>query len=130
MNIWAEKTARLAQTQDYLDRLQEIYPVIPGARQVPEKVLAEIRKAFDSGDRLGLLDILLDQEKFPYEESYKKFLKDDRSAIKRNPKTVERICNYLFELGREGIIAGVTAPKAPNQTRGNQFRKWAGENFR
>lgn len=130
MNSWAKKSSKIAAEQNYLDRLQEIYPSVPGSRKVSSNVLRQIRLAVKNRNRTSLLEILLDLDKFPYDESYKQFLKNDRGAIKRNPRTVDRICAALFKMGSEGIIAGVTAPKVPNQTRGHQFRTWAEKNFR
>ena len=80
MNRWAEDSAQFAQQENYLDRLQEIYPSEPGERKISEKELEAIRSAFDSGDKFRLLSVLLDLDKFPYEESYKQFLKSDRRA--------------------------------------------------
>lgn len=130
MDAWARKTARLAQTGDYLDRLQEIYPVVPKARAVPERAIQEIEEAFKKRDRVSLLKVLLRLERFPYDESYAKYLRADPTAIARNPKTVERICGILFGMGLEKVIAGVTAPKEANTRRGSEFKRWVRENFR
>lgn len=130
MDAWARKTARLAQTGNYLDRLQEIYPVVPKARVVPERAIQEIEGAFKKRDRVSLLKVLLRLERFPYDESYAKYLRADPNAITRNPRTVERICGILFEMGLEKVITGVTAPKEANTRRGTEFKRWAKENFK
>ncbi|MBR0518373.1 hypothetical protein IJJ97_01125 [bacterium] len=42
--------------------------------------------------------MLLDQEVFPIKDSYIAYLKRDRTAIERNPKTVNRITSILYEM--------------------------------
>jgi hypothetical protein len=68
-------------------------------------------------------------EKFPYKDSYIAFLRKDRTAIERNPQTVRRICNRLYDMGIENVIAGLTKPKEANTRRGNQFRDWTKRQF-
>ncbi|MBI3323250.1 MAG: hypothetical protein HYZ95_02155 [Candidatus Omnitrophica bacterium] len=129
MNVWARKTARIAQGENYLDRIQEVYPSSPKLRVVAKKALEAIEAAHQKKDRVQLLNLLLDQERFPFDDSYVQFLRVDRGAIRRNPETVERICNALFEMGIEGILKGVTAPVVANRRRGSQFKQWAKANF-
>ncbi len=130
MDTWAKKTARLARSGDYLDRLQVIYPVVPKARVVAERAIRDIEAAFKTRDRIALLKTLLDLERFPYDESYAKYLRADPGAIGRNPKTVARICDILFGMGVEKVVAGVTAPKEANTRRGNEFKQWINTRFR
>lgn len=129
MNPWAKKSANIAAKDNYLDCLQEIYPSVPAQRKVLSQDLRVIRQAIKQNNKIKLLEILLRMDKFPYDESYKKFLKVDHDAIRRNPKTVDRICSVLFQMGVDGIITGVTAAKVPNQGRGPQFKAWAKRNF-
>ena len=130
MDTWARKTARLAQSADYLDRLQAIYPVAPKARVVAGSAIRDIQEAFRKRDREALLKTLLGLERFPYDESYAKYLRADPGAMARNPRTVRRICNLLFEMGVERIVAGITAPKEANTRRGHEFKRWIGAGFR
>ena len=130
MNKWARKTVQLAREGDYLDRLHEVYPIEPKKRVVDQKSLDEIRNAFKKRDEILLLNKLLDLEKFPYDDSYVAFLRKDRSAIKRNPKTVDRIYSTLVEMGIEGIVQGIAAPKEANTRRGNSFKQWLRAKFR
>jgi len=130
MNEWARKTLQLVKKENYLDRLQEIYPHEQGERRFDKKIEDRIRKNFQSRDNVSLLDQLLDLEKFPYKDSYVAFLRKDRSSLIRNPRTVERICSTLYEMGIEKIIAGVSQPKEANTRRGQQFKNWAKQNFK
>jgi len=129
MNEWATRTLDLVNNQDYLDRLQEVYPHEEGERDVDPEVLDSIRQSFAERDDAALLDQLLNLEKFPYKDSYIAFLRTDRSAIERNPQTVQRISDYLYSMGIEGVIAGVIEPKEANTRRGNQFHNWAKDHF-
>ena len=129
MNEWARKTARLVQKGDYLDRLQSVYPSEPKTRVVPEETLELIRTTYRAGDKIRLLEVLLDLKRFPFDDSYVQFLRTDRTAMRRNPRTVERICRTLDAMGLESVLAGVTAPIVPNRRRGAQFKQWARKSF-
>lgn len=130
MNEWSERTLRLVLEQDYLDKLQEIYPQEEGERDVAPAILESIKQSFEKRDEEALLEQLLRLEKFPYKDSYVGFLRKDRTSIARNPRTVRRICERLYALGLEGLIAGVTQPKEANARRGNQFRIWVRNQFK
>lgn len=129
MNKWAKATVRLVTKSNYLDRLQEIYPHEDVDRDVDEGTINAIKKAFKARNNSALLNKLLDLEKFPYKDSYVGFLRRDRKAISRNPQTVQRICEKLYEMGIEGVIAGATSPKEANTRRGNQFSDWTRKKF-
>lgn len=129
MNAWSRRTLHLVNNQDYLDRLQQIYPHEEGERDVDQDILNSIRQSFEEGDDTALLDQLLNLDKFPYKDSYVAFLRTDRSAIERNPQTVQRISDRLYTMGIDNVIEGVTQPKEANTRRGNQFRNWAREHF-
>lgn len=124
MNEWAGKTARIAQAENYLDRIQAVYPSETKPRVVSREALDAVRSAFRSRDKLRLLNVLLDQERFPFDDSYVQFLRIDRGAIRRNPETVGRICDTLFRMGEAELLRGVTAPVVANRRRGAQFKQW------
>jgi hypothetical protein len=128
-NQWSEKTVELATTENYLDQLQNVYPHEEGTRNVPDDVITDIRNSFESEDVSGLLEKLLNLKKFPYKDSYVGFLRKDRTAIERNPQTVDRIYNRLRLMGIDKVIEGVTQPKEANTRRGNQFTAWVKDNF-
>jgi hypothetical protein len=130
MNEWSKQTLRLVTTQNYLDRLQEVYPHEEGERNVNEAALTFIKAAFLAKDDIKLLNHTLDLQKFPYKDSYVGFLRKDRSAIERNPFTVKRICARLYEKGLDEIIEGATESMEANRRRGNNFTEWTKKNFR
>lgn len=125
MNEWSRRTLHLVNNQDYLDRLQQVYPHEEGERYIDQNILNSIRQSFEERDDMALLDKLLNLDKFPYKDSYVAFLRTDRSAIERNPQTVQRISDRLYAMGIDNVIEGVTQPKEANTRRGNQFRNWA-----
>lgn len=130
MNEWSKRTLSLVNDQDYLDKLQQIYPHEEGERDVAQSTLNSIRQSFAQRDEASLLDKLLNLDKFPYKDSYVAFLRSDRTAIGRNPQTVRRICDRLYAMGIDNVIEGVTQPKEANTRRGNQFRDWVREHFK
>lgn len=129
MNIWGKRTIKLAQKKDYLDQLYFVYPSEPESRTVAPETITSIRNAYEKQDNVGLLEKLLDLEKFPFKDSYISFLRTDRSAIKRNPKTVQRICSMLYEMGFDKMKEGIVEPKEANTRRGQQFRNWVLSSF-
>lgn len=124
MHQWSLHTLQLVSTQNYLDRLQEIYAHEEGERNVTDATIDAIREAFSNGDAEALLEHLLGLEKFPYNDSYVAFLRKDRTAIQRNPRTVQRIYDVLGRMGIDGVIAGVKQAKEANTRRGPQFWNW------
>jgi len=130
MNIWSKRTIALAKKQDYLDRLYAVYPNEMDNREIDKDKLKEIERYYRSKDRIELLQRLLDLEKFPFKDSYISFIRTDRTAIQRNPKTVKRITDALFRMGFEKVRKGILEPKEANTRRGQQFRNWARRNFR
>ncbi|MCL4510534.1 MAG: restriction endonuclease [Bacteroidetes bacterium] len=130
MNTWGKKTIELARTKDYLDKLYDIYPNDPGLREVNDRILSAIRKSFENRDCKQLINQLLDLEKFPIKDSYVSFLREDRNAIARNPKTVRRICEVLYKAGFDEVRDGILAPKESNRARGQQFGRWLKKNFK
>lgn len=100
MNEWARCTLDLVHNEDYLDMLQGIYAHEDGARTVPKKSISAIRTSFENKDETTLISQLLDLGKFPYKDSYVAFLRKDRTAIERNPATVRRICDRIFDMNR------------------------------
>ena len=130
MNQWSSRTLTLVTSEDYLDRLQAIYPHEDSGRDIDDGVLEEIKQLFEKKDKITLLNKLLDLEKFPYKDSYIGFLRKDRSAIARNPKTVKRISDRLYGMGIDNVIQGVAQPKEANTRRGNQFTNWVRSEFK
>ena len=125
MNIWTKKSIELANQRNYLDLLFKIYPMsVNLRRELSEKTVDDITKYFDEKDSKRLLNILLSQDIFPIKDSYVAYLKRDKSAIDRNPNTVNRITGMLYEMGLNEIFDKTTAPKETNRQIGPLFKNW------
>ena len=125
MNIWTKKSIELANQKDYLDQLFKVYPIADNLkREVNNNLKTKIKDLYDHQDKFNLLNILLNQKKFPVKDSYVPYLKKDREALKRNPNTVDRLCGKLFEMGFDSLIDGMTVPKEANRQMGPLFNNW------
>jgi len=125
MNEWITKSIKLANEQNYLDRLLEVYPVKWEAkREISEDIKMKIKNAFNKQNHVELLRILLQLEKFPIKDPYVAFLRKSSSFIEKNPITVERIATYLYSLGYEAVIEGIEEPKEFNRQIGILFKCW------
>lgn len=51
-------------------------------------------------------------------------MKRDASAIERNPKTINRICGRLYQMGLDKIFERCSEPKETNRQIGPLFRRW------
>lgn len=130
MNIWTQKSIELANQSNYLDLLYKVYPISANAqREMSDDVRHSILKSMTENNDEALLGILLEQTRkskivFPLKDSYVAFLRHDRTAISRNPATVERLTGALYEMGYEELIKKATAPKETNRQIGPLFGDW------
>ena len=125
MNRWIKLSIDYANQRSYLDDLFRVYPTIPeGIRDIDEKSWLKIEKAFEDGDNYTLVCELLELELFPIKDSYIAYLRRDRGAIDRNPRTINRICGRLYEMGIDKIFERCSEPKETNRQIGPMFREW------
>jgi hypothetical protein len=125
MNNWTKLSVDLAQKEDYLDKLYEIYPIMPNPRrEITAEQKEKIKAAFSRKNNAELITELLNLDIFPIKDSYVAYLKKDSSAIARNPKTIDRIASRLFQMGLEEIIDKCTEPKETNRQMGPMFKRW------
>ena len=104
MNIWTEKSIELANQRDYLDQLFKVYPMANNLkRELSESNLSQINLAFNEKDNEKLIRLLLEQELFPVKDSYVAYLRRDKSAINRNPRTIDSLSGMVYEMGIEVI---------------------------
>lgn len=130
MNIWTEKSIQLANQHNYLDLLYKIYPMSSNLRrELDQKDINAIEYCLNNKQSIHLLEILLKQDVFPIKDSYVAYLKRDKSAILRNPNTVERLSGMLYEMGLQEIIEKTTAPKETNRQIGPLFKNWIDKGF-
>lgn len=125
MNYWTQLSIDYANQRSYLDDLFQVYPTIPeGVREINQDKWMGIEKAFIDKDNDKLIRELLQLDLFPIKDSYIAYLKRDSSAIERNPKTINRICGRLYEMGLTKIYEQCTLPKETNRQIGPLFRRW------
>lgn len=79
---WVQRSAELARSVGYLDKLSEVYPVpVPEDRPLTQEQKDTIHRALTEGDDISLLKSLLNLYPgakgfhFPYKEPYLGFLK-------------------------------------------------------
>ncbi|MDR2704986.1 MAG: hypothetical protein LBC02_04325 [Planctomycetaceae bacterium] len=129
MSKWTELSIEYANQRSYLDDLFAVYPTIPdGIREINEEVWCEVEKAFKCKNNVTLIRELLKLNLFPIKNSYVAYLKRDKSAIERNPRTINRICGRLYELGLDKIYEHCSEPKETNRQIGPMFREWLRNN--
>ena len=125
MNKWIELSIEYANQRSYLDDLFHVYPTIPdGIRNINEVYWNEVEKAFNQSDNDKLIRELLKFDLFPIKDSYIAYLKRDKSAIERNPRTINRVCGRLYEMGLDKIYERCSEPKETNRQIGPMFRSW------
>lgn len=125
MNYWTELSIEYANQKSYLDDLFKVYPTIPeGIREINEDRWTNIEKAFKKKNNIVFIKELLKLNIFPIKDSYIAYLKRDPSSIERNPKTINRICGRLYEMGLDKIFERCSEPKETNRQIGPFFRRW------
>lgn len=123
-----ERSIDFANSKNYLDELFAVYPMSRNpARDIDDEDWLDIKRAFKNQDNETLISELLEQELFPIKDSYVAFLKRDKGAIKRNPKTVQRICGKLYEMGLGKLYEKCSSPKETNRQLGPLFKHWVGK---
>lgn len=98
LNPWVEMSIKYASQRSYLDDLFHVYPTIPeGIRDIDNRLWKDVENAFK---------------------------KRDKSALKRNPATADRLAGRLYEMGLDEIFAHSSEPKETNRQIGPLFKRW------
>lgn len=125
MNKWVQKSFELAASRGYLDKLSDIYPVDTTVRrEIDRKTEGDISRAFKNGSKKELILTLLRLDRFPIDDPYIGFIRKDKNALDKNPKTFRRINRRLRMLGLKGILEGVRKPESSSRKMGHMFKKW------
>ena len=125
MNKWTQLSIEYANQRSYLDDLFQVYPTIPdGIREINNEIWNSIEKAFSKKNNDLLIRELLKLDLFPIKDSYIAYLKRDKTAIERNPRTINRICGRLYEMGIDKIYEQCSIPKETNRQIGPMFKEW------
>ena len=125
MNKWLKYSIEYANQRSYLDDLFRVYPTIPeGIRDINQETWSKVEFAFKKQDNILLFEELLKLELFPIKDSYIAYFKRDKTAILRNPNTVNRICGRIYELGLDKLYERCSEPKETNRQIGPMFKEW------
>ncbi|AQQ09921.1 Tsp45I type II restriction enzyme [Sedimentisphaera cyanobacteriorum] len=126
MNRYLELSIEYANQRSYLDDLFSVYPTIPeGIRDIDQQAWGKVEAAFNEGNNYELIRRLLEFDLFPIKDSYVAYLRRDKSALERNPKTTNRLAGRLYEMGLDLIYQKCSEAKETNRQIGPMFRKWA-----
>jgi len=125
MKRWTKLSIEYANQKNYLDDLFTVYPTIPeGIREIDKEKWNEVERAFENHNNLDLLQSLLSLDLFPIKDSYVAYFKRDKSALKRNPATVNRLCGRIYEMGIDKVYEKCSEPKETNRQIGPLFKNW------
>ncbi|MCU0238275.1 MAG: hypothetical protein MUC29_02455 [Pyrinomonadaceae bacterium] len=125
MNYWTQLSIEYANQRSYLDDLFQVYPTIPDSiREINQDIWRNVEKSFSTKNNEELIKNLIKLDLFPIKDSYVAFLKRDLTSISRNPKTINRLCGRLYEMGIDKIYEKCSEPKETNRQIGPLFRRW------
>ena len=125
MNYFTQQSIELANQRNYLDLLFSVYPLSPDSiREVNARIWEKVERHYTQNNNKELLKALLELNLFPIKDGYVPYFRRDRSAIDRNPATVDRICGRIKELGLERLYEKCSQPKETNRQMGPLFRRW------
>ncbi|MEO0172977.1 MAG: hypothetical protein ABIL13_07010 [candidate division WOR-3 bacterium] len=124
----------MAKSEFYLDKLLEIYPPeeISREKQV-ERESPILKRLFQEKNCKKLLRELIRLKKigfkFPIENPYISFLSYYEDAIDKNPETIKKICEKLFEMSYDELKDRLEAPKKASRRTGPMFKLWLRSKF-
>lgn len=125
MNIFTKYSIELANQKDYLDKLFSVYPLSPNSIcEINKDIWHDIEEYYKSYNNVELFKSLLKLKLFPIKDSYVSFFNHAKSAVERNPLTVNRICGRIRELGLDKLYERCTQPKEANRQIGPLFTNW------
>lgn len=125
MNDWIRRSIEIANSQGYLDKLHEVYPVIQEIeREINPEVKKDLKQTFNRGDDMALIKKLLGLPKFPVKDPYVAFLRKNEIFLEYNPQTVKRIAKRIKDMGFKAMIESIAEPKEFNRQIGTLFKKW------
>lgn len=122
---WTKASIELANEKDYLDQLGLIYALgVNESRVIDEELWKEISEAYKSKDDTILVEKFLKLKLFPIKYSYIPFLRKEKDALKRNPKTVKDIADRIRAMDIDELLKRCSEPKENNRQIGPLFRNW------
>lgn len=125
MHYFTQQSIELANQRDYLDQLFCVYPLSPDSiRNIDQKHWNNIERYYRENNNSALFKALLELDLFPIKDGYVPYFKRDKTAIDRNPATIDRICGRIRELGLDKLYERCTQPKETNRQMGPLFKRW------
>lgn len=125
MNHFTKESIQLANQRNYLDLLFKVYPLNPDTiREIDDSLWTRIEQSYNNRDNKELFRALLDLDLFPIKDGYVPYFRRDRSAIDRNPDTVNRICGRIREMSLNQLYDKCSQPKETNRQMGPLFQRW------
>lgn len=125
MNLFLKESIEYAQQRTYLDDLYSIYPTINNSiRDIDKELWKKVEASYNGKDNAELIRNMLKLKLFPIKSSYVAFLRKDKDAIRRNPKTVNRLAAELRNMSLSDIYEKCSQPKEANRQIGPMFRSW------
>ncbi len=134
MNKWVEKSINLAKSRFYLDKLLAIYPPTEISRgKIVENESPILEELFKEKNSIKLIKELIRLKKcgfkFPIENPYISFLSHYEDAIDKNPTTIRKISEKLFEMDYKELKKRLEAPKKFSRRIGPMFKAWLKSKF-
>lgn len=125
MNYFTQQSIELANQRNYLDQLFSVYPLVPDSfREIDQDVWNNVESHFYCNNNVEMFQELLKLDLFPIKDGYVPYFRKDKSAIKRNPNTINRICGRIRELGIDKLYERCSQPKETNRQMGPLFQRW------
>jgi len=130
LNPWINRSIELFSRKAYLDEIQEVYPFeIAKPQRLDKRVRREIISAHQSRDTKKLINLLISQVKFPYEDPIWYLLKNIKGCLDNNPIQVNRIAESLYSMTAEETIIRLESPPKLNTQIGPMFNAWLRREF-
>ncbi len=125
-NKWAQKSIELANNGNYLDHLNEVYPVeVSGFRTLDSSLISDLSEAIKRNDPTELFRLCLELPVFPLEHPYVAYFRYNKeNFIEKNPEVTREIGKMLMKLRVDEIIALGAKPKRAVKRYGQAFRTW------
>jgi hypothetical protein len=126
MTEWTKKSVELATATSYLDDIAGVYPVsFEFADRKLEYSENALKKVYDSKDPVKLIQALLRYDKFPINNYMVPFFRKNPSAIAKNPKTANKIANYIYTIGFPKLVRKLK--KAPEPSKPSDYLGYTGK---
>lgn len=126
-NQWTDLSIQYANQKNYLDALFKIYPIPlkPINRELNKGEWECVVKFYKEKKFKEIILSLCNFERFPIDNPYISYIKQDNSSLDRNPETILRIGSYICnDMTLEDIHDGLTQPMQSSRMMGHLFKNF------